>query len=112
MLDFGMCRKFLKSDGTHRRPRDRLGFRGTVRFASPACHKEEELSRRDDLWSWLFMIVDVSVGKLPWDSLQFPVSPLFCIFLNRISLFQRGTSGQEMMKQVGSSAYCSVTVWS
>jgi len=87
MLDFGMCRKYRKDDGSHRRPRDRLGFRGTVRYASPACHKEEELSRRDDLWSWLFMIVDVSVGKLPWDSLQ----------------FTRGTSQTEMMTKIGES---------
>ena len=29
-------------------------------------HKRIEQGRRDDCWSWLFMLVELLYGKLPW----------------------------------------------
>jgi tau tubulin kinase len=44
----------------------RVGFTGTSRYASVHAHKEKRLSRRDDLTSWFYLIVELAAGKLPW----------------------------------------------
>lgn len=41
-------------------------FTGTAKYASLACHKNQDLGRVDDIWSWLYMFVEFQVGKLPW----------------------------------------------
>lgn len=40
-------------------PRQTVRFLGTVRFASRSCHNEKEQSRKDDLESWCYMVLDV-----------------------------------------------------
>ncbi|CAB3405231.1 unnamed protein product [Caenorhabditis bovis] len=69
MLDFGMARKFAREDGTLRNPRARAGFRGTVKYAPLACHIQREQCRKDDIESWLYMVVEMTCGKLPWRNL-------------------------------------------
>ncbi|GMR32173.1 hypothetical protein PMAYCL1PPCAC_02368, partial [Pristionchus mayeri] len=54
------CRKCIP-----RKARARLEFRGTFRYASPSMHEEKEQGRKDDLWSWLYMMMDLYCG-LPW----------------------------------------------
>lgn len=51
ILDFGMCRKFTHDDGTLRRPRERVDFRGTPRYAPLNCHLKREYTRADDVES-------------------------------------------------------------
>ncbi|VDL80880.1 unnamed protein product [Nippostrongylus brasiliensis] len=69
MLDFGMARKFVKEDGTLRNPRARAGFRGTVKYAPLACHVHREQCRKDDIESWMYMLVEITCGRLPWRNL-------------------------------------------
>lgn len=66
IIDFGLARRFRRSNGEIRPPRDNAGFRGTSRYASVASHHHEELGRVDDLWSLLFMMVEFATGTLPW----------------------------------------------
>uniref|UniRef100_A0A915IJF6 Protein kinase domain-containing protein n=1 Tax=Romanomermis culicivorax TaxID=13658 RepID=A0A915IJF6_ROMCU len=66
ILDFGLVRSYMTSTGEIRPPRDRVGFRGTVRYAALNAHLCKELSRADDLWSWLYMIAEMFIGELPW----------------------------------------------
>ncbi|XP_060772345.1 tau-tubulin kinase 2b isoform X2 [Neoarius graeffei] len=47
-------------------PRPVAGFRGTVRYASINAHKNKEMGRHDDLWSLFYMLVEFTVGQLPW----------------------------------------------
>jgi len=69
MLDFGMARKYVKEDFppfTIRHPRQRAGFRGTVRYAPISCHLEREQSRKDDCESLLYTLLELTTGRLPW----------------------------------------------
>uniref|UniRef100_A0AC35FP63 Protein kinase domain-containing protein n=1 Tax=Panagrolaimus sp. PS1159 TaxID=55785 RepID=A0AC35FP63_9BILA len=71
ILDFGFARSYLSWDSTKtylesRRPRSRAPFLGTDRYCSINVHKRIEQGRRDDCWSWLFMLVELLYGKLPW----------------------------------------------
>ncbi|KAJ3445776.1 tau-tubulin kinase [Anaeramoeba flamelloides] len=66
IIDFGLARKYLDSEGKHREPREEAGFRGTPRYASLNSHLGKELSRRDDLWSLFYVFIEFLKGKLPW----------------------------------------------
>ncbi|KAI5686531.1 Protein tyrosine kinase [Leishmania braziliensis] len=66
LIDFGLARRFRRSNGEIRPPRENAGFRGTSRYASVASHHHQELGRVDDLWSLLFMLVEFATGTLPW----------------------------------------------
>ncbi|KAG5494033.1 hypothetical protein JKF63_01866 [Porcisia hertigi] len=66
LIDFGLARRFRRSNGEIRPPRDNAGFRGTSRYASVASHHHHELGRVDDIWSLLFMLVEFATGTLPW----------------------------------------------
>ncbi|KAL1285597.1 Tau-tubulin kinase [Trichinella pseudospiralis] len=66
MLDFGTVRKYLRSDGKHRRPRAKAGFRGTFNFASVYALNLDDQSRRDDMWSWMYLLIQMTTGTLPW----------------------------------------------
>ncbi|KAF8363009.1 hypothetical protein PRIPAC_89932 [Pristionchus pacificus] len=72
MLDFGMARKYIKDDGTLRNPRKLAGFRGTVKYAPIACHIQREQCRKDDIESWLYMVVELVRGHLPWRNIPDP----------------------------------------
>ncbi|TKR94976.1 hypothetical protein L596_009201 [Steinernema carpocapsae] len=69
LLDFGLARNFAveKSNGcwVARRARGTAEFRGTVRYCSPSMHEKKEQGRKDDLWSWLYMLIECHCC-LPW----------------------------------------------
>ncbi len=68
IIDFGLARQYrdrhtlelIPSRGHVR------GFRGTPRYASVHVHREQDLARRDDLWSLLYILIEFCVGDLPW----------------------------------------------
>lgn len=66
-----------------RPPRAAAGFRGTVRYASVAAHRNREMGRHDDLFSLLYVLVEMVNGALPWrkikDKEQVPHSFVFRI---------------------------------
>lgn len=66
LIDFGLCRCYRDKDGKHLPAREDPGFTGTCRYASVNAHKYNELSRRDDLISWIYTLVELADGKLPW----------------------------------------------
>lgn len=70
MLDFGLARQFTNSSQEVRPPRPVAGFRGTVRYASINAHKNKEMGRHDDLWSLFYMLVEFTVGQLPWRKIK------------------------------------------
>uniref|UniRef100_A0AC35TM39 Protein kinase domain-containing protein n=1 Tax=Rhabditophanes sp. KR3021 TaxID=114890 RepID=A0AC35TM39_9BILA len=70
VLDFGMARKFTNDQGVIRKPRAAAGFRGTVRYAPISCHLQRELCRKDDVETWIYMLVEMVTGNLPWKNVQ------------------------------------------
>jgi len=69
IIDFGLSKIFRNKDGTHKAKRIRPGFRGCSKYASIFSHRTDDLGRRDDLWSFWYMILDLLGMELPWTSL-------------------------------------------
>eukprot|EP01051_Picozoa_sp_SAG22_P016387 SAG22_NODE_2305_length_2736_cov_1.701934_3_plen_345_part_00 len=69
VIDFGLARKYTHTDGSHRAPRPEAGFRGPARYASLQAHRLEDLGRRDDLWSVVFVLHEWLAGSLPWSAI-------------------------------------------
>nr|CAD2162867.1 unnamed protein product [Meloidogyne enterolobii] len=67
LIDFGLSRSLRKrATKLLRKPRAGVPFRGTPGYCSLNAHKRVELGRHDDLWSLVYMMVDLNNGSLPW----------------------------------------------
>jgi serine/threonine protein kinase len=67
LIDFGLSQAFTKPNSTkHLGDAARVGFTGTWRYASLHAHDQRRLSRRDDLISWFYAVMELADGKLPW----------------------------------------------
>lgn len=64
MIDFGLARRFVDEEGTHLPERHDASFRGSKTYASVHAHYNQDLSRRDDLWSWFYILVELVDGEL------------------------------------------------
>lgn len=65
LIDFGLSRRYYDEDGRPFPPREHPGFIGTCCFASLNAQRGEELSKRDDLISWIYSLVCLA-DYLPW----------------------------------------------
>ncbi len=54
-------------------PRKNTDFRGTIPYASLNAHNKEELSRRDDLWSFYIMLLEFLDEQIPWRTSKYKV---------------------------------------
>lgn len=59
ILDFGISRKILNDRNELKTPRVTVRFKGTLKFASMACHKNIELGWKDDCESWFYLLLDL-----------------------------------------------------
>lgn len=59
-------------------------FRGSSKYASVHALREQDQSRRDDLWSLLYVLVELVEGELPWTR----VRSLAQLFVTLICLSQ------------------------
>uniref|UniRef100_A0A1I8EU91 Protein kinase domain-containing protein n=1 Tax=Wuchereria bancrofti TaxID=6293 RepID=A0A1I8EU91_WUCBA len=66
IFDFGLARRYVDRNFVVLPSRGEMGWRGTTRYGSLNAHHRQDLSRRDDLESWLYMIVELTNGSLPW----------------------------------------------
>ncbi|VDP33258.1 unnamed protein product [Soboliphyme baturini] len=66
IVSFCNARKYWGSDDKHLPERRRIAFKSTQRYASPNALRLKDQSRRDDLISWFFMVVEFFNGCLPW----------------------------------------------
>ena len=73
LIDFGLVQKIKKNEEeTIKDENDNKddGFVGTFTYASLGVHKREKLGRKDDLWSFFFMILDLLGENLPWRNIE------------------------------------------
>jgi serine/threonine protein kinase len=66
LIDFGLSKLYRKQNGDLIPKRENGEFRGTVSYASVNAHKKVDLSPRDDLWSFLFVLLEIAQIPLPW----------------------------------------------
>ncbi|VDP13597.1 unnamed protein product [Soboliphyme baturini] len=66
LTDFDVAKRYLDKNGNHKPYKGRIGFRGSTFYASINSHEKKELSRRDDLWSLFYVIIEMFKGWLPW----------------------------------------------
>ena len=65
LIDFGLCQPYLnKSEGYTWK------FVGTLKFCGLNAHLKKQLSRRDDLQSLVFTLIELRRGSLPWQTNQ------------------------------------------
>ncbi|VDN52660.1 unnamed protein product [Dracunculus medinensis] len=69
LVDFGLSKKYIDKNGNHHSSRGEVGWRGTIRYGSLHAHLGVDLSRRDDVESWLYLLVEITKGSLPWRNL-------------------------------------------
>uniref|UniRef100_A0A5S6QBB1 Protein kinase domain-containing protein n=1 Tax=Trichuris muris TaxID=70415 RepID=A0A5S6QBB1_TRIMR len=66
ILDFGISRRYRRTDGRWIPPRELGPFCGTRRYASPNAHTYHELGPCDDMISLMYSLIEMATGKLPW----------------------------------------------
>ena len=71
MIDFGLSKKYLSSKTRkHIKFRDTKKLVGTLRYASPNALKGGEQSRKDDLISIGYLIINFMLKVLPWQRIK------------------------------------------
>lgn len=74
LIDFGLSREFIdRKSGFHQPVREGKSLTGTPRYASINNHKGIEPSRRDDMESLIYVLLQFGLGRLPWDNMQVPI---------------------------------------
>lgn len=68
LIDFGLMKKYIDPETKkHVQMEFQAGFNGTIKYASPNSMMEKTLSRRDDLYSWIYTLYELKNGHLPWE---------------------------------------------
>jgi tau tubulin kinase len=64
IIDFGLARRYVDENGNVIPERENASFRGSTTYASVFAHDDKDLGRRDDLWSWFYILVEMLEGTL------------------------------------------------
>ncbi|KAM3717202.1 Tau-tubulin kinase [Dirofilaria immitis] len=70
LFGLGLARRYKSTNkNTSIKKRNRVHRMGNIRYMSRSSHKWMERSRKDDLESWLYMIVEffLTTSSLPWE---------------------------------------------
>ncbi|TPX63650.1 hypothetical protein SpCBS45565_g06460 [Spizellomyces sp. 'palustris'] len=73
MVDLGLAKYYIDESGRHirnKKPDWKKSKTGTARYASINVHKGREHTRRDDIESLGYIIVELVKGRLPWSNLR------------------------------------------
>lgn len=74
LIDFGLAKRYVDKNGKHIPRLENKDFRGTLRYCTLNMHLGVENSRRDDLESFLYVLIFLLKGKLPWQNIQAEIS--------------------------------------
>jgi serine/threonine protein kinase len=70
LVDFGLSKEYTQKDGTHIEYLKNRSYVGTIRYMSINSHKGVETSRRDDMYSFIYMLFFMYYGNLPWQGIN------------------------------------------
>jgi serine/threonine protein kinase len=67
LIDFGLCKRHIDpATGAPYAAPESAAFAGTKKYSSVRADSNLELGRGDDLASWLYSVVELWSGELPW----------------------------------------------
>lgn len=95
LIDFGLARRFRFREGeqlTHVPYRKGKNLVGTAKYASLNSHNGIELSRRDDLESLCYILLEFMIGDLPWKE-----SRARARFRSKSQCYNRIRTGKEQL---------------
>jgi casein kinase 1 len=70
IVDFGLSKEYCDKHGNHVEFLKHKSYVGTIRYMSVNCHKGVETSRRDDMFSYIYMLFFLYYGNLPWQGIN------------------------------------------
>ena len=70
LIDFGLAKKYMSSSNEHIKYKEGKGLTGTARYASVNTHIGVEQARRDDIESFMYVLIYFVKGGLPWQNLK------------------------------------------
>lgn len=70
LLDYGVSRNIIDPKTKKMLPNVGGKFVGTTKYASPYAHIKQQLSYRDDLYSWFYMVSEFANKRLPWSKVK------------------------------------------
>ena len=69
IIDFGLTKRYRDPKTKNHIPyKDNLPMNGTVRYASINTHLGIQQTRRDDLETWIYCLVYLGRGDVPWQN--------------------------------------------
>ena len=66
LIDYGLSKRYLDVLGHPVPEQPKCGFKGTSKYASLRVHELHDASKRDDLVSWVYSMVELIDARLPW----------------------------------------------
>lgn len=67
LIDYGLSKVYYDERAKmHLPPKPHCGFFGSLLYASPNTHMRRDLARRDDMFSWFYVLADLLTDNLPW----------------------------------------------
>lgn len=107
LIDYGVSKLFIDANRQHIEARDHAAAIGSPLYSSPNTADHLELSRRDDLYSLAYTILDLVGAQLPWRGLPDPIESGRLKKANPLSkLFAPyGDNYVEIGKQIESLGY-------
>ena len=71
LIDFGLSKRYIDQEtGKPFKEKQKTGFKGTSKYASLQAQSFHDQCPRDDLISWLYSLVELIDGFLPWGSIR------------------------------------------
>ncbi|KRZ18016.1 Tau-tubulin kinase 1 [Trichinella zimbabwensis] len=91
LFDFGLAKEFVTKFKAEKKLT--TGLVGTRQYCSPNVHRGKIYGRHDDLWSMVYMLVELYNGRLPWrgiacknETLKKKESQDFIVLLSQMSV--------------------------
>lgn len=70
LIDFGISKPFINFENGEILEPVPSRYKGTRKYASVNSHNGKDLGRCDDLFSWFYCIIEMKMGKLPWNDIR------------------------------------------